>query len=295
MDSIEDLKRKIGTAQELLSVVKTMKTLAAVNIRQFEGAVLSLAEYSRNVDLGWQALFRSAEIIAPAKDNNKGAICLVLGSDQGMCGQFNEVILELAEGTSSRLAKDQGETSFWAVGERVCMGLEERGKKLQEQFPLPGSIPGINEQVQLVVQTFETWQREKGIETLYVLYSQLGKGGSYQPVSSRLLPLDQEWLEKLKGQRWPTTCLPLLGSPWEELFRHLFRQYLFVSLYHAFAQSMASENAARLNSMEAAEKNILEVEMELQSRFRETRQNIITEELLDIIGGFEAINNEQPC
>ncbi len=293
MDSLEDLKRKITTAQELLSVVKTMKALAAVNIRQFEGAVLSLTEYSRNVDMAWQGLFRSAGIIAPVKSNNR-VICLVLGSDQGMCGQFNEVILELAENTRSSLAKDQVEISFWAVGERVCMGLEERGRKPQEQFPLPGSIPGINEQVQLVVQTFETWQREKGIETLYVLYSQLGKGGSYQPVSSRLLPLDQGWLEKLKGQRWPTTCLPLLGSPWEELFRHLFRQYLFVYLYHAFAQSMASENAARLNSMQAAEKNILEVEMELQSRFRETRQNIITEELLDIIGGFEAISNEQP-
>ncbi len=84
-----------------------------------------------------------------------------------------------------------------------------------------------------------------------------------------------------------------MGPPRKELFHHLFRQYLFVSLYRAFAQSMASENAARLNAMQAAEKNILEMEDTLQGKYRETRQSMITAELLDIISGFEALNSEQ--
>lgn len=289
MDSLESLKKKITTAQELLSVVKTMKSLAAVNIRQLEGAVSSLEEYNHIVDLSWQALFRSPGRITPAKQSNR-AICLVLGSDQGMCGPFNEVIVDLALEKEQALAEKHMEASFWAVGERVRSGLEERGRKQQEYFALPGSLLGINGQVQLVVQSFEAWQREKGVETLHVFFSQLGHGGSYQPVHSRLLPLDQTWLEKYEGKKWPGTCLPLLGLQWEELFRHLFRQYLFVSLYRVFAQSMASENTARLNSMQAAEKNILEMAEELQGKFRETRQTMITEELLDIISGFEAIN-----
>ncbi len=293
MDSLESLKKKITTAQELLSVVKTMKSLAAVNIRQLEGAVSSLEEYNRIVDLGWQALFRSPGMITPAKQSNR-AIYLVLGSDQGMCGPFNEVIVDLVLEKEEELAGKHMETSFWAVGERVRSGLEERGRTTQEYFELPGSLSGINGQVQLVVQTFEAWQREKGVETLYTCFNQLGKGGGYQPVHSRLLPLDQTWLEKYKGQKWAGTCLPLLGLHREELFRHLFRQYLFVSLYRVFAQSMASENAARLNSMQAAEKNILEMEEELQGKFRETRQTMITEELLDIISGFEAMSGAEP-
>jgi len=266
-----------------------MKTLAAVNIRQLEGAVSSLEEYDRIVELGWQALFRSPGIIAPDKQSHQ-AICLVLGSDQGMCGPFNEVIVDLALEKEEEPAEKHMESSFWAVGERVRSGLQERGRKEREYFGLPGSLSGINGQVQLVVQTFEAWQREKGVETLYVFFNQLGHGGSYQPVHSRLLPLDRTWLEQYMGQRWPGTCLPLLGLQWEELFRHLFRQYLFVSLYRVFAQSMASENAARLNSMQAAERNILEMEEDLQGKFRETRQTMITEELLDIISGFEAIS-----
>ena len=76
------------------------------------------------------------------------------------------------------------------------------------------------------------------------------------------------------------------------MFSHLFRQYLFVSFYRAFAQSLAGENAARLMAMQAAEKNIMELEEELQARFREQRQAGITSELLDIISGFEALNDE---
>jgi len=289
MDSLEGLKRKIDTAQDLLSEVKTMKGLAAVNIRQLEGAVSSLDEYDRIVDLGWRALFRSPGTIAPVKQSNQ-AICLVLGSDQGMCGPFNEVIVDLALEKEKEVAERHMEACFWAVGERVRSGLEERGRTAQEYFDPPGSLLGMNGKVQLVVQTFEAWQRGKAVETLHVFFSQLGNGGGYQPLHSRLLPLDRTWLEKYEGQKWPGTCLPLLGLSWEELLRHLFRQYLFVSLYRVFAQSMASENAARLNSMQAAEENILEMEEELQGKFRETRQAMITEELLDIISGFEAIS-----
>jgi F-type H+-transporting ATPase subunit gamma len=78
----------------------------------------------------------------------------------------------------------------------------------------------------------------------------------------------------------------------DQMFSHLFRQHLFVSLYRAFAQSLASENAARLMAMQAAEKNILETQDQLQAAFREQRQANITNELFDIISGFEALSEE---
>ena len=72
-------------------------------------------------------------------------------------------------------------------------------------------------------------------------------------------------------------------------FEHIFQQHIFASIYKAFAQSLACESAARLAAMQAAEKNILELEENLQGRFRENRQSAITAELLDIISGFEAL------
>lgn len=291
MQTLESLKKKIKITHDLLSVVKTMKSLAAVNIRQFEGAVRALEEYNQIVDLGWQILFRAQGKIAAAETGNQ-LICLVLGSDQGMCGQFNEVILELARQKEDEWRRQKAQISFWSVGERVKAGLSYAGKPVTEHFDLPASLLGINTQVQLLVQAFESRQREEGIETLYILFNQMIGGGGYQPVCIRLLPLDEDWVNQYRNQTWPSHCLPQLGLPWEVLFRHLFRQYVFVSIYRAFAQSMTSENTARLRSMQAAEKNILELEEGLQGQFRETRQSNITAELLDIISGFEAIHDE---
>jgi F-type H+-transporting ATPase subunit gamma len=79
---------------------------------------------------------------------------------------------------------------------------------------------------------------------------------------------------------------------WGALFMSLIREYLFVSLYRAFAESLASENASRLASMQNAEKNIEERLQELNGQFHRQRQMTITEELLDIVAGFEAMKEK---
>ena len=116
--------------------------------------------------------------------------------------------------------------------------------------------------------------------------------GGYTQVFEKVLPLDKTWAETYTSREWPNRCLPMMGLPREVMFTHLFSQYLFVSFYRALAQSLASENAARLMAMQAAEKNILELEEELQALFREQRQAGITGELLDFISGFEALSDE---
>ena len=291
MESLETIKKKIDTANDLLSVVKTMKSLAAVNIRLFEDAALSLEEYGRVVDLGWQALFLK---VRKSLSHNPGdkAVCLVFGSDQGMCGQFNESILQQALSHQRNLKTKEMTIFFWSVGEKVRLGLEDEGHEVHEQFILPGGLSGVNGQVQSIVQAVETWQNSRGVNVFYLLYNRLAKEGGFEGIQFQLLPMDQAWFDRFKEQKWPARCLPMLGLSEDVLFSDLFRQYLFVSLYRAFAQSMAAENAARLRSMQAAEKNIEELAVKLQGVFRETRQNTITAELLDIIAGFEAVNKE---
>ena len=288
MLSLERLQKKIKTTRELLSVVKTMKTLAAVNIRHYEGAAASLEEYNRVIDMGWQILFRNKAAF-PGRRSKPDTILLVLGSDQGMCGQFNDIAVELARTKREELIEQNRPTLFWTVGERIRAGLEDT-KAIAEHYSLPSSIAAINSHVQLLVQQFEAYQRQKGIDSLHLIHNRIIKGGMYQPEWIELLPLDRNWLARYKARQWPSSCLPMIGIDREELFRRLFSQYLFASLYRAFAQSMASENAARLASMQAAEKNILEISEELQAKFRETRQSTITAELFDIVAGFEAIS-----
>ena len=161
-------------------------------------------------------------------------------------------------------------------------------------FSVPGSIPAVNTQVQIVVQEIEAWRSSQRLDRFYICHNVLAEagGGGYHPVFYRLLPLDADWTQPYLSRKWPNRCIPMVGLPPGEMLLHLFRQYLFVSFYRAFAQSLASENAARLMAMQAAEKNILETEAELQALYREQRQASITNELLDIVSGFEALSNE---
>ncbi len=291
MLSLESLQKKIKTVEDLLSVVKTMKSLAALNIRHYEAAAGALEDYNRIVDMGWQVLFRrKTPISLPTAKSGRQAVCLVIGSDQGMCGQFNEAVLTLADAGQSLDLHNK--IFFWAAGERVRTGLADV-ERIYEYFDLPGSIAGINDRVQEIVRTFAEWQSERSMETMFVVYNKLTGRAGYRSVREQLLPLDQDWSARFREKSWPTACLPLAGLPAAELVGHLFRQYLFAALYRAFAHSMAGENAARLAAMQAAEKNILELEEELKAGFRETRQNTITAELLDIVAGFEAVGGKK--
>ena len=272
-------------------MVKTMKSLAAVNIRQYERAVDSLEEYRDIVDMAWQILFRFSR---PGVWKVKGtsALCMVIGSDQGMCGQFNEQLISEATEKVGELASKGLNVIFWSVGEKVSGAIADMGYSGGEQFSAPGNLTAILRLVQVVIPTIESWRSSRGIERFYLCHNVLD-GGRYTQTFYRILPLDRDWAQQVGTREWPGRCLPLLGLPYEEMFTHLFEQYLFISFYRAFAQSLASENAARLMAMQAAEKNIFELEEELKAQFSEQRQASITNELLDIISGFEALSGEE--
>ncbi len=292
MNTLNALNKKIKTAHDLLSVVKTMKNLAAVNIRRYERAVESLEQYIATVDMGWQVFFRSGTAIL-RKAAGKSAVCMVIGSDQGMCGQFNEILISHAVKEAKRLKGKDLDLTFWSLGEKISRSLEDREYSIGNHFSLAESLSGINDQVQVVIQQIESWRVSRRLEYFYVCHNILTKIGGYKQIFYRLLPLDKEWADQYTAKKWPSRCLPQMDLPQQEMFTYLFRQYLFISLYRAFVQSLAGENLARLMAMQAAEKNIQEMEEDLLVLFRAQRQAGITNELLDISSGFEALSEEE--
>ncbi|MFZ3168120.1 MAG: F0F1 ATP synthase subunit gamma [Candidatus Methanoperedens sp.] len=128
---------------------------------------------------------------------------------------------------------------------------------------------------------------------MVLFYNRPISGASYRPDMLYLLPLDLKWLQNLAKKEWPSRTLPTFTMDWDQLFSSLIRQYLFFSLYRAFVESLASENASRLSSMQVAEKNIEERLKELGTQFHSQRQASITMELLDIVTSFEALTGER--
>jgi F-type H+-transporting ATPase subunit gamma len=108
-------------------------------------------------------------------------------------------------------------------------------------------------------------------------------------VSQRLLPLDDRWQRKLSRQPWPTLQLPEVLGAGPQALRAFVHEHLFVSLFRAGAESLASENASRLAAMQRADRNIGELLADLQASFHRTRQSGIDEELFDVVAGFDAM------
>ncbi len=127
---------------------------------------------------------------------------------------------------------------------------------------------------------------------LHLFYNRPTSGAAYAPIRQRLLPLDQAWRDDLAELPWPTQNLPQVMGGGTGTLRALIREYVFVSLFRACAESLASENASRLAAMERADRNIDELLENLNGTFHRVRQGSIDEELFDVLSGFEALSEE---
>lgn len=294
-DTAESLRRKIGSAGELQSVVRTMKALAASSIGQYDKSVLALADYYRAVELGLGACLRASEL-APsmqAAPPARGApiSAIVFGSDQGLVGRFNDVVADFA---IEALVNLPGKPQIWAVGERVRARLEDAGLDLLGLFAVPNSVQAITSLVGRIQIESEAHRATSGSEDLWVFHNRPTSGSLYAPVSLRLLPLDQLWSQRLADDPWPTANLAEVVGAQGVALHALVREYLFISLFRACAESLASENASRLAAMQRADRNISDLLEQLHATSNRLRQSGIDEELFDVISGFEALGGAQP-
>jgi F-type H+-transporting ATPase subunit gamma len=286
-------RRKIGNTEDLQSVVRTMKALAATSIGQYENSVHALTDYYRAIELGLAVCLRARDSVTPLADNKEPdettvTAAIVFGSDQGLVGQFNDTV---SESVIEALAYLPGTALVWAVGERVHAQLEDAGIKVVGLYTVPGSVKGISPLVtQIQLDTDEVLSRQRDTN-LYLFYNRPLSGSSYQPFKQRLLPFDSSWQQRIEKVSWPTPALPEIMVDANKTLHSLIREYLFISLFRACAESLASENTSRLSAMERADKNIEETLVNLRVTFNRLRQRSIDEELFDVTAGFEALVN----
>jgi F-type H+-transporting ATPase subunit gamma len=291
VQTLDSLKRRIHSAEDLQSIVRTMKALAAVSIRQYERAVESLVEYNRTTELSLHVVLtdRGQELLEEEKQPGRQVGAIVFGSDQGMCGQFNDVIADHALSNLIEMDIAEKDRMLMSVGVRVDGRLQDAGYPIHKHLSLPGSVSGISHKVQSMVLTLDTWRLSRGVNTVYLFYNRPISGAAYRPTTVRLLPIDVERLKSMETKTWPSHILPTFTMDRQRLLRALIRQHLFVLLFRAFAESLASENAARLTAMQSAEQNIEDRLLLLNQEYHGLRQNSITSELLDIVSGFEVL------
>jgi F-type H+-transporting ATPase subunit gamma len=290
--STEALRRKIDGAGDLQSVVRSMKALAASSIGQYEKAVKSLDEYYRTIELGLSVCLRKAGPAPLTKgkgSRDTGAVgAIIFGSDQGLIGRFNEVLVEFATATLGALP---GKTkNVWAIGERVQALMSESGLPEAGLFPVPIAVGAITPLIGRILIEVEAARERGDVTEVYLFHNHPKSGAYYEPVGKRLLPLDKAWRDRLVALKWPTKMLPEIIEGETPTLEAFIRGYFFVVLFQACAESLASENASRLASMQRAETNIEDILEQLNRSYHRIRQEGIDEELFDVISGYEALS-----
>jgi F-type H+-transporting ATPase subunit gamma len=291
MATREVLQRRVESTETLQSVVQTMKALATVRIGQVRHAVGSLDKAHATLEFAFQVLMQREPDLADAREpeHRAGAwAAVVFGSDHGLAGPFNERIARHAADHFADLGGPGEPHPILGAGRRLQPRLRLLGYPVERVVRLPGTMDATEQSVTEVVTQIEAWQRDRGVERVFVIHHQPTSGTGYRPRTVQLLPLDGAWLRELRDRPWPSRRVPMLGLDGPELLQGLVRQYLAHVLVRVFAASQAAENAARLAAMEAAERNIDDRLTQLRHAANLERQTAVTEELLDVQAGFAA-------
>lgn len=283
------LRRKIDGAKDLRSVVRTMKAVSASSIGQYEESVRALADYYQSVKLGLGACLRSetnAINFSGSTHRSHSIDAVIFGSDQGLVGQFNDII---ADHAVKKLANLPGEVRVWAVGERVHACLVDYGFPMQALFELPSTVQGIVPLVGHILVESMHWRKQDDSAQLYLFYNRPRSAAVFSPHMQRLLPLDEKWLGNLVEHPWPSQRFSQVIGEGTMTLQALINEYLFISIFRACAESLASENASRLKAMQRADKNIDELLTDLGRNYHRLRKDGIDAELFDVIAAYDSL------
>lgn len=292
MQTIEQLRDKIDAAEGLHQVVRTMKGLAAVNIRQYQRAAESLQQYAQTVEQGLAVALRTGrdelQLRRPTRtEADSPVLAVAFGSDQGMVGRFNSTLADHLAATLDRAETPRHRRWVLVAGRRLASRLAADGADVRRAFDLPASAEGIAPHSQQVLPAVQEL-RDRGAGRVWLVHHVPAGGSAYHATTRDVFPLSMDWLTDLRDRDWPGPSLPIVRAQPREMLAGLIDQYVFVSLFRAFAASMAAENASRLASMQAAESNIEDRLAHLRQQYHRRRQGEITSELLDVMAGFEA-------
>ncbi|MGB3247092.1 MAG: FoF1 ATP synthase subunit gamma [Sulfitobacter sp.] len=289
--TLETLTRRTDTLQSIRSIVHTMKTLSAINAVPYENASRAIDTYHATVLRGFRAFLHHNGPLAAVSNQTATHVLIAFGSDHGLCGNYNEVLA--AEVLANPIACDTTASAprILCVGAQMNDALLGRGARPESVFLPSASADGIGRLASdIVTHLDEIRCRDPQREIAVTLgYTRRAPQGLQLPVCEILLPLAPDLLEGLADSRWNSRSLPDFTLPADVLLAALIRSHLFASVFRAAAEALVTENAARLAQMQQAEQSVDDRLEVLKADTRAVRQTEITNELMDVVIGFEAL------
>ena len=288
-ESPRDILRRIRGIKSTQKITKAMEMVAAVKLTKVRNQAENSRAYVESMGIMMRTLCTTAgesdnPLFEEREQNN--ILLIVVTSDRGLCGTFNSNVINAVEAFRQEHA-DKNVKSI-CIGRKGEEALIRMGGEIEQAEDVPWGDEIQREVERINSQVFEAFEARR-FDAVYLLYSRFENVLIYKPTVVQHLPIPRLSPEEIKGlAKWSVDFL--LDPGFEEVARQLIPQYLETQLQYALIESLASEHAARMVSMRNANDNAEEVIGELNLSYNKARQASITRELLDIIGGVEALN-----
>ena len=287
MATLRDIKRRIKAVESTSKITKAMKMVAAAKFRKAQQRMLEMRPYAERMSQILSNLSTAAESQAhPLLEARprKNIEVLVLTSDRGLCGAFNANIMKAATRYMVDLEKDEIQAVPSIVGRKARDYFRRRNIEMRKTWTgISGKISYANAQ-EIAADVIENYLSE-AVDEVILIYNEFKTVVSQQVVISRLLPLAP--IEHGEGVTQEQNFL--FEPSRQAIFSSLVPKNVEIQIFRALLESQASEEAARMAAMENATKSASEMIDRLTLQFNKARQAAITKELMDIVGGVEAM------
>ena len=293
MANAREVKQRIKSVKNISQVTRALQAVSASKVRKAIDQLEDTRPYSVKA---WQVLQHIAGqpdrstlhpmlIKHSAVDN---VIAIVISGDRGLAGAYNSNVIRVVEDWSKSI---QAPEKYITVGKRGRDQLLRRGKDIMAEFsnlPAQPSYLDISPVGRLAVDTF---LREE-VDEVYLIYTQFINRMNHQPVVKKLLPLETGVDERVKtfAESEPLVGGYIFEPDQKSILEEVIPRFTILQVFHAVIESLASEHSARMVAMKNATDNATALADALQLEYNKARQQAITNEMLDIVGGAEAIS-----
>lgn len=291
MATLRDIKKRIKAVQNTQKITKAMKMVSASKLRKVQNRMLDLRPYADKMHEVLMSLARGADRESHpllAFRPRKTVEVVVVTSDRGLCGAFNTNILKAAQRCINDYKKDGFEVSISTVGKKARDYFKRRGIPMRKSWTgISGNVSFTN--AQEIANDIKDNFINETIDEVVVVYNAFKSMVAQTVTVAKLLPLAP--IEE--GKESPATesaMADFIYEPsMEAIFDRLIPRNVDIQIYRALLESSAAEEAARMSAMENATKSCSEMVGKLTLQFNKARQASITGELMDIVGGVEAL------
>jgi F-type H+-transporting ATPase subunit gamma len=286
MASLKDIRKRIVSVENTQKITKAMKMVAAARLRRAQTDALEARSYAEDMDELIYRISTSVGVDAPElmrrRPNLKELDLIVIASDRGLCGGFNENLINSVEDVVNMHARHDVEVKLFIYGKKGVEACLKRKIKVEFAAGL-GSVDEWEVLIRGMSESLVDKFMSKQSGGSFIAYNYFRSTSAQEVVYHDLLPFHHRRKERKYQVEY------LYEPSRSEVLHELVHQAIIAILMQAFRESRASELAARMMAMDASTKNADEMIEYLTMQYHRARQAAITRELMDIVNGAEAL------